>query len=61
MATIRMCKQHWHCRSDCQDDASVWRGIALLAGTDRVRLTLGLSQEEIDALLSRGRDDIHFN
>lgn len=33
----------------------------MLAGTDRVRLTPGLSQGEIDALLSGGRADIHFN
>lgn len=56
-----MCKHHLRCLSGCQGDASVWRRIALLAGTDRVRLTLGLSQGEIDALLSGGRADIHFN
>lgn len=61
MATIRRANIIAYCLSGCQGDASIWRRIALLAGTDRVRLTLGLSQGETDALHSGGRADIHFN
>lgn len=56
-----MSKHHHQCFSGCQGAAAVWRRMALLAGTDRVKLTLGQSQGEIDALLTGGRTDIHFN